>query len=68
MSKENIRQEIAALVAQYAALEYAPRPFEAGQTIVPPSGKVLGVTELQMMVEASLDGWLTTGRFNTAFE
>ena len=66
--KETLRQEIAALVAQYAALEYAPRPFVAGESVVPPSGKVLGATELQMMVEASLDGWLTTGRFNTAFE
>ncbi|WP_348250146.1 DegT/DnrJ/EryC1/StrS family aminotransferase, partial [Salmonella enterica] len=24
--------------------------------------------ELQLMVEASLDGWLTTARFNDAFE
>ena len=66
--KETLRQEIAALVAQYAALEYAPRPFIAGESVVPPSGKVLGASELQMMVEASLDGWLTTGRFNAAFE
>jgi len=68
MSKEQIRQEIAALVEKYAQLEYAPRPFIAGTTTVPPSGKVLGVGELQMMVDASLDGWLTTGRFNAAFE
>ena len=68
MSKDKIRQEIAALVEQYAALEFAPRPFKSGESIVPPSGKVLGANELQMMVEASLDGWLTTGRFNTAFE
>ncbi|MBL4863272.1 MAG: lipopolysaccharide biosynthesis protein RfbH, partial [Crocinitomicaceae bacterium] len=34
----------------------------------PPSGKVIGYRELQMMVDASLDGWLTTGRFNTQFE
>lgn len=68
MSKDIIRKEIAALVEQYAALEYAPKPFEAGTSVIPPSGKVLGATELQMMVEASLDGWLTTGRFNTAFE
>lgn len=32
------------------------------------SGKVIGAPELQHMVDASLDGWLTTGRFNTAFE
>ena len=36
--------------------------------MVPVSGKVLGARELQLMVEASLDGWLTTGRFNEAFE
>ena len=42
--------------------------FEAGKTIIPPSGKVIGATELQYMVDASLDGWLTTGRFNDRFE
>ena len=36
--------------------------------MVPPSGKVIGAAELKNMVEASLDGWLTTGRFNDAFE
>ena len=36
--------------------------------MVPPSGKLLGEEELQNMVSASLDGWLTTGRFNTEFE
>jgi len=29
---------------------------------------VIGATELQYMVDASLDGWLTTGRFNRKFE
>jgi len=29
---------------------------------------VLGSAELKNMVEASLDGWLTTGRFNEQFE
>lgn len=68
MSKEQIRSQIAELVKQYAALEYAPKLFIGGETVVPPSGKVLGEKELQLMVEASLDGWLTTGRFNEAFE
>jgi len=68
MSKELIRKQIADLVDQYAEIEYAPKGFVAGETVVPPSGKVLGANELKMMVEASLDGWLTTGRFNTAFE
>jgi CDP-4-dehydro-6-deoxyglucose reductase, E1 len=65
---ESLRKDIAELVSQYAALQYAKKPFEAGKTVVPPSGKVIGETELQYMVEASLDGWLTTGRFNEQFE
>jgi CDP-6-deoxy-D-xylo-4-hexulose-3-dehydrase len=68
MSKESIRKQIAELVDQYAAIEYAPKIFVGGETVVPPAGKVLGANELKMMVEASLDGWLTTGRFNDAFE
>ncbi len=63
-----LRQVVAARVAQYGAMAYAPRPFEPGVTPVPPSGKVLDAAELTLMVEAALDGWLTTGRFNEAFE
>jgi CDP-4-dehydro-6-deoxyglucose reductase, E1 len=65
---EGLRAQIAQLVRQYAELTQKPQPFLPGLTPVPPSGKQLGATELQMMVEASLDGWLTTGRFNEAFE
>ncbi|MBU1215110.1 MAG: lipopolysaccharide biosynthesis protein RfbH [Gammaproteobacteria bacterium] len=67
-TKEQLRSQIANLVKQYADLAYAPSAFEAGKNVVPPSGKVIGAAELQNMVEASLDGWLTTGRFNDAFE
>tara|TARA_R110001599_G_scaffold81173_1_gene219057 strand:+ start:2973 stop:4286 length:1314 start_codon:yes stop_codon:yes gene_type:complete len=68
MSKESLRKQIADLVDQYAALEYVEKEFMPGQTVVPPSGKVIRAKELKNMVEASLDGWLTTGRFNDAFE
>ena len=67
-SKEQLRAQIAELVRQYADLAYVATSFEAGVNAVPPSGKVIGAKELQNMVEASLDGWLTTGRFNDAFE
>jgi CDP-6-deoxy-D-xylo-4-hexulose-3-dehydrase len=65
---EKIRLEIATLVGQYAKEQYATKPFEPGKTVIPPSGKLLGEEELQNMVAASLDGWLTTGRFNADFE
>jgi CDP-4-dehydro-6-deoxyglucose reductase, E1 len=67
-SADALRGQIADLVQQYAALAHAPKPFVPGESPVPVSGKVIGARELQLMVEASLDGWLTTGRFNAAFE
>jgi CDP-6-deoxy-D-xylo-4-hexulose-3-dehydrase len=65
---ENLRTEIATLVAEFAKEQYKVKSFEPGKTVVPPSGKLLGEEELQNMVAASLDGWLTTGRFNAEFE
>jgi len=66
-SKE-MRKQIAALVKEYAEETFAPQNFQPGKTVIPPSGKLLGFEELQLMVEASLDGWLTTGRYNDEFE
>jgi len=63
-----LRAQIATLVQEYAEEALRPQAFFPGVTAVPPSGKLIGVEELQLMVEASLDGWLTTGRFNTQFE
>jgi CDP-6-deoxy-D-xylo-4-hexulose-3-dehydrase len=63
-----LRQQISQLVEQFAATSLASKPFVPGATAVPPSGKLIGPEELQAMVEASLDGWLTTGRFNDLFE
>jgi CDP-6-deoxy-D-xylo-4-hexulose-3-dehydrase len=65
---DQLRAEIAALVQQFSDIVHAPRPFVPGESAVPVSGKVIGAGELKMMVDASLDGWLTTGRFNAMFE
>ena len=39
-----------------------------GQTFVPCSGRVYDDDEIQMLTSASLDFWLTAGRFNHEFE
>lgn len=65
---ENLRKEIAGLVTKYSDEKYKRTSFVGGKTTIPPSGKLMGEEELQNMVAASLDGWLTTGRFNTLFE
>ena len=65
---EQIRFEIAERIRQYVEIVHAPQQFVPGDTAVPVSGKVIGESEIRFMVDASLDGWLTTGRFNTEFE
>ena len=68
MHGNEIRKEIAHLVEKFAEIAFKKSSFEPGVTAIPPSGKLIGKKELQLMVEASLDGWLTSGRFNTDFE
>ena len=68
MDKVELKKQILELVEQYSALQYAEKSFTAGADVIPPSGKIIGAGELKNMVEASLDGWLTAGRFNEAFE
>ncbi|MFM2086985.1 MAG: lipopolysaccharide biosynthesis protein RfbH [Pseudomonadota bacterium] len=68
LTQQQIRDQIAALVQQYGALASVPKAFEPGVTVIPPAGKVVGAPEMELMVEASLDAWLTTGRFNDEFE
>lgn len=67
-SPEKLREEIAKLVQKFAELTTEPPKFSPGKSVIPPSGKVVGAREMQLMVEASLDCWLTTGRFNAEFE
>jgi len=71
MAKETLdqlRQEIVELSRRYAREAFSPAPFDAGKSAIPPSGKVIGENEIAALIEASLDGWLTTGRFNDTFE
>lgn len=63
-----LRDEICGLVKQYYDVALAPQRFVPGQSSVPVSGKVFDSTELEYLVEASLDAWLTTGRFAAEFE
>ena len=68
-SEEDVlRSRILDLVEEYAELAHARKPFDPTRPSVPVSGKVYGAEEMRSLVDASLDFWLTTGRFNTAFE
>ena len=63
-----LRSEILRLTAEYAALAHPPGVFDAERSLVPVSGRVYGEEDMVSLVDSALDFWLTTGRFNAAFE
>ncbi len=67
-TQDDLRKQIDDLAQQYSKTAFARREFVPGVTAIPPAGKVIDGAEVGLMIQASLDGWLTTGRFNTEFE
>src|SRR5690348_4820913 len=65
---ERLRAKILKLTAEYYTEAFPPRNFIPGETSVPISGKVFDASEVQSLVDSSLDFWLTTGRFAAQFE
>lgn len=64
-----LRERVLALVADYHAASHpASEAFVPGETPVPVSGRVYDASDMQLLVDAGLDFWLTTGRFATTFE
>jgi CDP-6-deoxy-D-xylo-4-hexulose-3-dehydrase len=63
-----LRDRIRALVGEYYREAFPAAIFEPGSSSVPISGRVFDEQELELLVESSLDFWLTTGRFADQFE
>jgi CDP-4-dehydro-6-deoxyglucose reductase, E1 len=62
------RDEILALVGQYYRGRHAPPPFDPGRDPVRYAGRVFGEEEMRLLVDASLDFYLTASRFTEEFE
>ncbi len=65
---EELRRQILDLVASYHAAQFPAREFSAGAAAAPVAGRVFDADELVHLVDASLDFWLTAGRFADQFE
>ena len=65
---DELRDRIRALVGEYYHEAFPARDFVPGSSPVPISGRVFDEQELELLVESSLDFWLTTGRFAEQFE
>ena len=63
-----LREQILRLVREFHSEAFEGAEFLPGVSPVPVSGKVFDSIELERLVDASLDFWLTTGRFAAEFE
>lgn len=63
-----MKSNLNSLIEKYYQDNFSSKKFIPGETSIPASGKVFDEREMQLMVEAVLDGWWTEGRFNQEFE
>ncbi len=66
--RDEIRAAMQQLTREYYQLSFPERPFVAGESPVPVSGKVFDDRDLFAVIESGLDFWLTSGRFAELFE
>ena len=62
------RDEIVAASKDYFEKQLEHNEFVAGETYIPPTGKVLDGDDCASLIDASLDMWLTAGRYADEFE
>lgn len=65
---QNLRQRILDSTSEFAIHSLTKQDFVPGESAVPVSGKVLTAEDFVSLVDSSLDGWLTAGRFTKLFE
>ncbi|MCA6583881.1 MAG: lipopolysaccharide biosynthesis protein RfbH [Pseudanabaena sp. M57BS1SP1A06MG] len=66
--EQALRSQVFASVINYYQYKFSTKEFIAGETYIPVSGKVFDEAEILNLVDASLDFWLTTGRYAAEFE
>jgi len=69
VESDSLRVQIRALVAEYYRATWGePAPFVPGETRIAYGGRVFDEDELDLLVDASLDFWLTYGRYSARME
>jgi len=63
-----LRRDILRKTSEYANILLQKSDFLPGEDPVPVSGKVLTSDDFVSLIDSSLDGWLTAGRFTVDFE
>jgi CDP-4-dehydro-6-deoxyglucose reductase, E1 len=68
MTKDRITEQMSVLIAEHYRMNHSVQRFVPGKTPVHYAGRVFDQKEIQKAVEASLDFWLTEGRFVDEFQ
>jgi len=68
MTEQELRATISRLVAEFHKTRTTEKTFIPGKTAIRYAGRVFDEKEIQAAVEASLDFWLTEGRFTEEFQ
>ena len=65
---DKIKKKIESLTDDFCNISFKKKKFIPGETDVLSSGRVIDRSEIKNLIHASLDGWLTSGRFNRDFQ
>lgn len=65
---KDLRARLHGLVDEYFEAAFPAREFRPGVSAVPVAGRVFDADDLGHLLDATLDFWLTTGRFAAEFE
>ncbi len=66
--EQSLRARILEEVHEYYRIAHEHHEFVPGETPIPVSGRVFDAEDMQSLVDAALDFWLTAGRFAAEFE
>jgi len=67
-TEKDLRAQIRDLVKEYYSVRFKSESFDPGTTPVRYAGRVFDHSELESLVDSSLDFWLTSGRYSDEFE
>ena len=65
---DSLRTQVLEMVGEFGQAASQPAKFVPGESSIPVSGKVLDSDDYVNLVDAALDGWLTSGRFHSEFQ
>lgn len=68
VSKKEFLEHVLRMFVKFSAAVYFEGSSPKDSPAIPSSGKVIDGEDLANMIDASLDMWLTAGRFNSEFE